>query len=85
MNSNSQSNIDKFNDLRAKLRSDTREGIARLETTDANYGIGIEILQERYVKKQLIINAHYGKLKEMQPSSTHCEKLQSTYNSVENY
>ena len=74
-NSNSQSNIDKFNYLRAQLRRDARGGISRLKTTDASYRVAMEMLQKRYGKKQLIINTHYGKLKEMQASSAYYEKL----------
>ena len=77
-NSNSLSHIDKFSYLRAQLISYAREAIYGLETTDANYRVTIEILQERYGKKQLIINPHNAKLKEMQVSSIYYEKLQST-------
>ena len=62
-NSNSLSNNDKFNYLRAQLISDARRGIFRLETTDSKYRVAIEILQERHGKEQLIINAHYEKLR----------------------
>ena len=84
-NNNSLGNIDKFNYLRAQLRNDAKEAITGLETTDANYQVAIDILKERYGKKQLIINAHYSKLKEMPVSPTYYEKLQSTYDNIEKH
>ena len=79
------SRIDKFNYLRSQLRNDAKDVISGLETTDANYDIAIDLLQERYGKKQLIINAHYAKLKEMPQSSNHYEKLRSTFDNIEKH
>ena len=64
-NRNSLSNIDKFDFLRGQLKSDGREAISRHESTDANYWIVTETLQEQYGKKQLIINPHYEKIKKI--------------------
>ena len=83
--SNSLSSVEKFNYLRAHLRNEAKEATTGLETTEANYEVAVTILQERYGKKQLIINAHYAKLKEMPISSTYYEKLQSTYDSIEKH
>ena len=83
--SNSLSSVEKFNYLRAQLRNEAKEAITGLKTTEANYEVAVTILQERYGKKQLIINAHYAKLKEMLISSTYYEKLQSTYDSIEKH
>ena len=77
------SRIDKFNYLRSQLRNDAKDVIAGLETTKANYDVAIELLQERYGKKQLIINAHYAKLKEMPQSSNYYEKLRTTFDTIE--
>ena len=52
---------------------------------DVNYRVAIDILQERSAKKQLIINVHFVKIKEMQASFTYYEKLQSTYDSIEKH
>ena len=79
------SRIDKFNYLRSLLRNDVKEVLSGLETTDANYGTAIEFLQERYGKKQLIIHAHYAKLKEMPQSSNYYEKLRVTFDSIEKH
>ena len=84
-NSKTLSDVDKFNYLRAQLTNAAKETISGLETTDANYQVTIDILQERYGRKQLIINAHYAKIKEIPVTSTYYEKLQSTYNSIEKH
>ena len=52
---------------------------------DVNYRVAIDISQERSAKKQLIINVHFVKIKEMQASFTYYEKLQSTYDSIEKH
>ena len=65
------------------MRSDARDAISRLETSDASYWVVIEILRKQYEKKQLIINSYYAKLKKMQVSSTYYEKLQWTYDIIE--
>ena len=82
---NSLCNIEKFNYLRAQLRSEAKEAITGLETTEANYNVAIDILHERYGNKQLIINAHYTKLKEMPISSSYYEKLRTTYDNIEKH
>ena len=56
---------DKYNYLKSQLQNDAKEVISGLEMTDANYDIAVDLLHERYGKKQLIINTHYAKLKEM--------------------
>ena len=84
-NGSSLCKIEKFNYLRAQLRSEAKEAITGLETTEANYDVAIDILHERYGNKQHIINAHYAKLKEMPISSGYYEKLRTTYDAIEKH
>ena len=79
------SRIDKFNYLRSQLKGDAKDVLAGLETTEANYDTAIDLMQERYGKKQLIIKAHYAKLEEMPQSSNHYEKLRSTFDNIEKH
>ena len=72
-------------ETQTELLNEAKEAITGLETTEANYKVAVNILQERYGKKQLIINAHYAKLKEMPISSTYYEKLQSTYDTIKKH
>ena len=50
--------VDKFNYLKSQLYGKASEVISRLELTKDNYYIAIELLKERYGKKQVMVNAH---------------------------
>ena len=49
-------NGDKFNYLKGQLQGPASEVLSGLELTTENYNIAIELLQERYGKKQVMIN-----------------------------
>ena len=50
--------VDKFNYLKAQLKEAASEVISGLGLTQENYNITINLLKERYGKKQIIIKAH---------------------------
>ena len=50
--------VDKFNYLRSLLERTTHDAIAGLTLSSANYQEAIEILQNRFGNKQLIIAKH---------------------------
>ena len=54
----SLSNIDKFNYLRCYVTGDTLNTIEGLSLTDDNYIMALELLEDRYGNKQVIITAH---------------------------
>ena len=54
----SLSNIDKFNYLRCYVTGDTLNTIEGLSLTDENYIMALELLEDRYGNKQVIITAH---------------------------
>ena len=54
--------IDKFDYLKPKLKGTASEVISGLELTQENYNIAINLLKERYGKKQIMIKAHFAKL-----------------------
>ena len=55
-------NIDNLNYLKAQLKEAASEVISALELTQENYNIAINLLKERYGKKQIMIKAHFAKL-----------------------
>ena len=75
--------IDKLNYLRAKLRGEAKDVISGLEVTSASYTIAIDLLKERYSNKQLMIDAHYSKLRNIPIVSTYCKNLRSTFDQIE--
>ena len=75
--------IDKLNYLRAQLRGEAKDVIAGLEVTSVSYTIAVDLLKERYSNKQLMIDAHYSKLRNIPIVSTYCKKLRSTFDQIE--
>ena len=77
--------IDKLNYLRAKLRGEAKDVISGLEVTSASYTIAIDLLKERYSNKQLMIDAHYSKLRNIPIAFTYYENLRSTFDQIEHH
>ena len=70
--------VNKINYLRAQLRCEAKDVISGLEITGTNYKVTVELLKERYGKKQLMINAHYSQLRDLPTTSTYYVKLRNT-------
>ena len=62
-NSESLSDVDKFNYLRSLLERTAYEAIAGLTLSSANYQEAIDILKRRFGNKQMIIAKHMEALK----------------------
>ena len=77
--------IDKLNYLRAQLRGEAKDVIAGLEVTSGSYTIAVDLLKERYCNKQLMIDAHYSKLRNIPIASTYYKKLRSTFDQIESH
>ena len=77
--------IDKLNYLRAQLRDEAKDVIAGLEVASASYTTAVDLLKERYSNKQLMIDAHYSKLRNIPIVSTYYEKLRSTFDQIERH
>ena len=77
--------IDKLNYLRAQLRGEAKDVIAGLEVTSASYTVAVDLLKERYSDKQLMIDAHYSKLRNIPIVSTYYEKLRSIFDQIERH
>ena len=63
------SEIEKFTYLRSLVEGNAESAIAGLPLTSANYKGALEILQNRFAQKQVIINAHYGHITEFRACS----------------
>ena len=44
------------------LKDEAKDIISGLEITENNYELGVDLLKERYGRKELMINAHSSKL-----------------------
>lgn len=55
---NGISNVEKFHHLRRLVEGAAYATIAGLSLTEENYKTAIDLLQQRFAQKQIIINAH---------------------------
>ena len=72
--------VDKFN----SLKETASEVISGLELTQENYNIAINLLKERYGKKQVMIKAHFAKLMNL-PMATYKTLLRTFYDTMEKH
>ena len=75
--------IDKLNYLRTQLRGEAKDVIAGLEVTSTSYIVAVDLLKERYSNKQLMIDAHSSKLRDISIASIYYEKIRSTFDQIE--
>ena len=67
--------VDKFNYLRAELEGDASVNISGLELTNTNYEVAVNILQERFGRDELMMDAHYSALMDLPVSLINTAKL----------
>ena len=84
-NNHSLDDVDKLKYLRGQLRNEAREVIAGLEVTSVSYIVAVDLLKERYSNKQLNIDAHYARLRDIPVTTTYYEKLRSTFDQRERH
>ena len=75
--------MDKLNYLKRLLKNEANYVISGLEITENNYEEAVDLLKEKYDRKELMINAHYSQLHDIPIASTYYEKLRSIYNHTE--
>ena len=61
--------VDKFNYLKSQLFGNASKVISGLDLTKDSYYVAIDLLKEIYGKKQVIVNTHYTKLKNLPETS----------------
>ena len=77
--------MDKLNYLKGLLKNEAKDVISGLESTENNYEVAVDLLEERYGRKELMVNAHYSQLRNLPTASTYYEKLRSTYDHIEHH
>ena len=77
--------VDKFNYSRAELEGDASVVISGLELTNTNYEVAVNLLQERFGRDELIMDAHYSALMDLPVSLINTAKLRETYDMIEKH
>ena len=77
--------VDKFNYLKSQLYGNASEVISGLELTKDNYYFAIDLLKERYGKKQVMVNAHHAKLINLPVATFKKASLRSFYDMTEKH
>ncbi|XP_067017908.1 calponin homology domain-containing protein DDB_G0272472-like [Acropora muricata] len=77
--------VDKFNYLRAELEGDANAVISGLELTNSNYEVAVNLLEERFGRDELMMDAHYSALMDLPVSLNVTEKLRATYDMIEKH
>ena len=77
--------VDKFNYLKAQLKGTASEVISGLELTQENYNIEINLLKERYWKKEIMIKAHFAKLMNLPMAKYKTTSFRTFYDTMEKH
>ena len=77
--------VEKFNYLKAQLKGIASEVISGLELTQENDNIAINLLKERYGKKQIMIKAHFTKLMNLPMATYKTTSLRTFYDTMEKH
>ena len=76
VHSNSKlTNIEKFSYLQSKLVGEAKNAISGLSLCNDNYKVAIELLKERFGRKQDIIDIHYREMMTIDPPNNKTESL----------
>ena len=78
------SDIEKMTYLNGMLESEAARAISGLPLTTKNYAKAIELLQERFARKQILINAHMEALLNIPATSMKTSNLREFYDTCEN-
>lgn len=80
----SLSNISKFRYLRSYLVGKAQVAIKGLQMTEDNYSITVDVLKQRFGRKDLIIDDHMSRLLRMRPvhDSSNVERLRALFDEL---
>ena len=62
--------MDKLNYLKGLLKYEAEDVISGLEIIGNNYEVAVDLLKERYGRKESVINTHYLQLRDFPIAST---------------
>lgn len=77
--------VDKLSYLFCCLEGEALKSIKGLSTTNSNYKIAIETLQNRYGKQEYIINAHYKALRCIPPALDKASDCRNLLDEIERH
>ena len=76
-------NVTKFSYLKGSLRSSAATAICEISVTNDNYPVAIHILQEKFGKKEAIIEALYSQLQHLPTCMNQFNEIKTTYEAIE--
>ena len=77
--------VDTFNYLKVQLCGEAREANSGLDITGSNYEVAVKLLNDRYGRRHLMIDAHYSHLRDLPSSNGYYSKLRVTYDVIEKH
>jgi len=75
--------VDKINYLKTKLIGEALDAIAGYQLSNDNYKLVVDVLKQRFVNAQSIIDAHYRSLSHLPVATNHVGKLRQCYDTIE--
>ena len=75
--------VDKFNYLKSKLRGEALEAISGYQLSNDNYKVVVNVLNRRFGRPQLIVNAHYHSLSHLPPAKNNVAQLRHCFDTIE--
>ena len=76
-------NMDKFICLKSRLTGDALKAVAGYQLSNENYEVIVDVLKKRFGNKQLVIDAYYHNLSQLQPATNHVSSLRQCYDTIE--
>ncbi len=77
--------INKFHYLRAQLGGDALKTVSGLQFTAENYQVAVDLLNDRFGRNQVIIEAHYTAVEDLTLTSSHHVKLRLFFDTIEQH
>ena len=74
--------VDKLNYLKSRLKGEALEAISGYQLSNENYTVVVDMLKKRFGNQQLIIDAHYRSLSNIQPATNQVSKLRQCYDTI---
>ena len=84
-NNRSLQQVEKFNYLRSQLTGSASELLSGLELTNGNYDTAIQLMKDRYGKRQIMVDAHYSQMINMPAATFNRVSLRAFYDVTEKH
>ena len=77
--------ITRIQTFRAELEGDASVVISGLELANTNHEVAVNLLQERFGRDELMMDAHYSALMDLSVYLNNTAKLRETYDMIEKH